>query len=253
MALKSIWSAKGYIFIGLISYVIFVVLTAPLEFIWPKIQPKLGPLPVQVKSISGSLWQGQAQIQAPQVGSISANWDVQVSDLLTGQLTVLLTATGKELKFSGQVSTDGEQVVIADSTGFMSSSYLKPLLRQGRANLEGDFELSGFNGRITLSDKQVHSAEGRLVFSGGDVGFPIDGKKIRAELPILIGTISKPSDNVDLEITDTDGKSIGSGYIQPDGWAGMVMRRRLLDLLGQKWPADVGEDAIIFEVSQKIL
>ena len=93
MALKSIWSAKGYIFIGLISYVIFVVLTAPLEFIWPKIQPKLGPLPVQVQSITGSFWQGQAQIQAPQVGKVSANWDVQVSDLFTGQLTVLLTAT----------------------------------------------------------------------------------------------------------------------------------------------------------------
>ena len=70
---------------------------------------------------------------------------------------------------------------------------------------------------------------------------------------MLIGNISKPADNVDLEITDTEGQSIGTGFIQPDGWSGLKIRRRLLDLLGQQWPDDVAEDAIIFEVSQKLL
>jgi general secretion pathway protein N len=251
--LKAIWSAKGYVLIGLISYIIFVVLTAPLDFIWPKIQPKLGPLPVQVISIDGTLWQGQVQLQAPQVGLISAQWDIQISDLFSGQLTALVVATGDELKFKGLVSTNGEQVEVTDSEAFMSSRYLKPLLRQGRASLEGNFELNSFNGLVSLADKQIKTAQGRMVFSGGDVSFPIDGRTISAELPILVGDISKPSDNVDLQITDTEGNSIGSGYVQPDGWAGIVIRRRLLDMLGQKWPADVGEDAVIFEVSQKIL
>ena len=57
----------------------------------------------------------------------------------------------------------------------------------------------------------------------------------------------------EISFTDTEGNSIGSGYVQPDGWAGILIRRRLLDLLGQKWPADVSEEAVIFEVSQKIL
>lgn len=251
--MKAIWSAKGYVLIGFISYIVFVVLTAPLEFIWPKIQPELGPLPVQIETIHGTVWQGQVQLKTPQVGQINAVWDIQISDLFFGQLTALITVSGDELKFSGRVSTDGEQVAISDSDAFMSSNYLQPLLRQGRASLKGDFELSDFSSRISLSDKQIHSAEGRLVFSGGDVSFPIDGKSISAELPILVGNISKPSDNVDLQIIDTEGHSIGRGYVQPDGWAGLVIRRRLLDLLGQKWPDDVDEDAIIFEVSQKII
>ncbi|MBL4796219.1 MAG: type II secretion system protein N [Oleispira sp.] len=251
--MKAIWSAKGYVLTGIISYAIFVVLTAPLEFLWPKIEPKLGPLPVQIDAITGTIWQGQVHLSAAQIGQVSATWDIKISDLFFGQLSAQITATGDELKLNGRISTDGEQVNITDTEAFMSSRYLQPLLRQGRASLDGDFELTAFNSRLSISDKQVYSAEGRLVFSGGDVSFPIDGKKISAKLPILVGTISKPSDNVDLQIIDTEGNSIGSGYIQPDGWAGLVIRRRLLDLLGQKWPADVGEDAIIFEVSQKIL
>ena len=251
--MKAIWSAKGYVLTGIISYAIFVVLTAPLEFLWPKIQPEFGPLPVQVDAITGTIWQGQVQVSTAQLGQINGTWDIQISDLFFGQLTAQITAVGDELKLNGRISTDGEQINITDTEAFMSSSYLQPLLRQGRASLDGDFELTAFNSRLSVSDKQIHSAEGRLVFSGGDVSFPIDGKKMSATLPILVGNISKPSDNVDLQIIDTEGNSIGSGYIQPDGWAGLVIRRRLLDLLGQKWPADVGEDAIIFEVSQKIL
>lgn len=251
--MKAIWSAKGYILLGFISYAIFVVLTAPLEFVWPKIEPKLGRLPVQVEAVTGTIWQGQAQVKSAQIGSVSASWDIQVSELLSGNLTALIDVKGNDLKLDGKVSTDGDQVEVSGISAFMSSQYLKPLLKQGRAALEGNFELTDFNSVVTLSDKQIHNAGGRIVFSGGDISFPIDGRKIDAQLPILVGNITKPSDNVDLAITDTEGNSIGSGYVQPDGWSGLKIRRRLLDLLGQKWPQDVSEDTVIFEVSQKLL
>jgi general secretion pathway protein N len=251
--LKAIWSAKGYILLGFISYAIFVVLTAPLEFIWPKIEPELGRLPVQVEAVTGTIWQGKAQLKSTQIGSVSAHWNIQIGDLFSGNLTALVAVKGNDLKLDGKISTNGDQVELSDTSAFMSSHYLKPLLKQGRSALEGDFELTGFNSRITLSDKQVHSASGRLVFSGGDISFPIDGRNINAQLPILVGNISKPGDNVDLIITDTEGNSIGSGYVQPNGWSGLKIRRRLLDLLGQEWPQDVSEDAVIFEVSQKLL
>lgn len=251
--MKAIWSAKGYILLGLISYAIFAVLTAPLEFIWPKIQPELGRLPVQVEAVTGTIWQGQAQLRSSKIGSVSASWNIQIGDLFSGNLTALVAVKGNDLKLDGKISTNGDQVELSDTSAFMSSHYLKPLLKQGRSALEGDFELTDFNSRITLSDKQVHSASGRLVFSGGDISFPIDGRNINAQLPILVGNISKPGDNVDLIITDTEGNSIGSGYVQPNGWSGLKIRRRLLDLLGQEWPQDVSEDAVIFEVSQKLL
>ena len=68
-----------------------------------------------------------------------------------------------------------------------------------------------------------------------------------------MGVIQKPADNVELEITNTDGQDIGKGYIQPDGWAGIGIRRRFLDILGLQWPAEVPAEKVIFEASQKLL
>lgn len=228
-------------------------MTAPLEYVWPKVQPHVGRLPVQIELVSGTLWQGAARVNIPQVGKVSGQWDINVSELLTGQLSADVTISGDELKFEGLVRGSADQLEIVDSEAFMSSRYLKSLLRQGRSSLTGDFELNKFNGLFSIKDKQILTADGRLLFSGGDVSFPLDGKKINATLPILVGVIKKPSDNVELVITNTDGQDIGNGYVQPDGWAGIGIRRRFLDILGLKWPAEADAEKIIFEASQKLL
>lgn len=251
--MSAVWSAKWYVLLGLFSFIVFLGLTAPLEYIWPKAQPHLGRLPVQVELVSGTLWQGQARVNIPKVGKVSGHWDIQLSELLTGQFAANVEISGDELKFEGLVRANADQVEVIESEAFMSSRYLVPLLRQGKSSLTGDFEVNKFNALFSLKDKQVLAASGRVLFNGGDVSFPIDGKRINAALPILVGTISKPSDNVELEITNTEGQKIGNGYIQPDGWSGMAIRRRFLDILGQKWPADVDEETVIFEVSQKLL
>jgi general secretion pathway protein N len=250
---SALWSAKWYLFIGLFSFSVFLGLTAPLEFIWPKVQPHVGRLPVQVELVSGTLWQGQARINIPNVGKITGQWDIQLSELVSGKLAANIMVSGDELKFKGQVSGNAEQIEIIESEAFMSSRYLQPLLRQGRSSLNGDFELNKLNALVSIKDKQILAASGRILFNGGDVSFPIDGRTINATLPILVGAFNKPGDNVELKITNTDGQNIGTGYVQPDGWSGIAIRRRFLDILGQKWPADVDEDAVIFEVSQKLL
>lgn len=251
--MKTIWSIKWYLLLGLFSYIVFLGLTVPLEFVWPRLQPHLGRLPVQVESISGTVWQGQARVHANQVGKVAATWDIDGLALLTGNLSAVVDVTGDELKLSGQVSATANEIELSDGKAFLSSKHLEPLLRQGRARLEGSFDVEPLSARFSIKDKKILDASGRILFSGGDVGFPIDGKNISATLPILVGNISKPGDNVDLQISDTEKNSIGSGYVQPDGWASLVIRRRLIDMLGQKWPANVDEDAVIFEVSQKIL
>lgn len=250
---SAIWSAKWYLLIGLFSYSVFLGLTAPLEFLWPKVQPYLGRLPVQVELVTGTLWQGQTRVKIPQVGKVTGQWDIQISDLFAGQLAVKVDLVGDELKFNGIVRGTTEEIKVSGIEAFMSSRYLAPLLRQGKSSLSGDFELNDFNGIFSLNDKKILTADGRILFTGGDVSFPIDGKTISSKLPILIGDIKKPNENVEVAITNIDGQAIGDGYIQPDGWSGISIRRRFLDILGQKWPADVDEEAVIFEVSQKLL
>ena len=251
--LSAIWSAKWYLLIGLFSFTVFLGLTAPLEFVWPKVQPHLGRLPVQVELVSGTLWQGQARVNIPNVGKVTGKWDVELSELFSGQLAANVNILGDELKFKGLVRGNADQIEVIESEAFMSSRYIAPLLRQGNSSLSGDFELNKFNTIFSINDKQILAADGRLLFSGGDVSFPLDGKKINATLPILVGVINKPAENVELVITNTDGQDVGKGYVQPDGWAGIGIRRRFLDILGLQWPADVDAEKVIFEASQKLL
>jgi general secretion pathway protein N len=250
--LSAIWSVKGYLLIGLFSFIIFLAFTAPLEFIWPKVQPHMGRLPVQVDRVSGTLWQGQARINIPKVGKVVGQWDIQLSELFTGKLAAKVNVSGDDLKFKGLVRGNTDQIQVIESEAFMSSRYLAPLLRQGNSSLIGDFELSKFNALFSISNTQIIAADGRLLFSGGDVSFPLDGERINATLPVLMGAINMPADNVELVITNTDGQNIGKGYVQPDGWAGIGIRRRLLDILGIQWSAGVDEDKVIFEASQKL-
>ena len=251
--MKKIWSAKWYVLIGLMSYLIWLTITAPLEYVWPKIQPYAPPLPVKIQQVQGTVWQGQADIMVPNVGKVIANWDINVTDLFFGKLSAQVDAKGQELKFNGMVSGTAEQIEVKQAKAFLSSHYLKPMLKQGRSSLTGDFELNKFNGLFSITDKQILAAEGQLLFSGGDVSFPLDGKNVNATLPILVGLIQKPEDKVEVKITNTDGENVGDGYIQPDGWAGIGIRRRFLDILGLQWPAEIAADKVIFEASQKLL
>jgi general secretion pathway protein N len=224
-----------------------------LEYIWPKAQPYVGRLPVKIELVTGTIWQGQVRVNIPQTGKFTGQWDIQVAELLSGNLAAQFVVNGDELKLEGFLRGSADQVAIVDSEAFISSRYLEPLLRQGRSSLTGDFELNAFNALLDIANKKIVAADGRLLFSGGDVSFPLDGKNMNATLPILIGKIQKPEDNVELLITNTDGQDIGNGYVQPDGWAGIGIRRRFLDILGLKWPAEDDAEKVIFEASQKLL
>ena len=189
----------------------------------------------------------------PDIGPVAADWQIAAGSLLTGALDLDVNVIGNGLKVKGHANITQQQVQLSDADVFLSTSHLAPILRQGRARLAGDFEVNKLNAAFNIQDKQILNAEGRLIFTGGDVSFPVDGKPVNATLPMLVGKLSKPADNVELSLTTTEGAAIGSGYLQPDGWGGVAIKRRFLDILGQKWPKDVDEETVIFEVSQKLL
>ena len=251
--MKSIWSAKWYLLLGLFSYLLFVTLLTPLDFVWKQAKPHIGRLPVQVQSLSGTLWQGQAKVHNHQTGQLTADWQLHPAALLKGSVSMDFDVRGTGLNAQGQVQASPLQVTWQEVEGHVSTQYIEPMLRQSRVSIAGEFELNAFNGSFDLQQKQLTEAKGRLLYTGGDVGFPIDGKPINATLPMLVGDISTTDQKVELTLNDEEGQSIGNGYVQPDGWAGIAIKRRFIDILGQPWPAEATEDTVIFEVSQKLL
>jgi general secretion pathway protein N len=252
--LQALWAARWYWILGLFVFLIAGALQTPLHFIWPYLKPQLGPLPVQVDSVTGTLWQGQAQLRDATVGRVDARWQIAPSSLLLGQLSSTLQVKASAARLEGEVVVGlDQQLQLQQVSGFLDSSLLQPLLRRGRASLAGEFELSQLNAHIDLATPQLLDARGRLVFSGGDVSFPVDGKPISATLPMVIGDIAQQEGRTTVALNTTEGDALGQLYLQADGWGGSRIRRRFLDVLGQPWPAQAEADTVIFEVSEKIL
>ena len=251
--MKKIWSVKGYLLFGLVCYLLVLIATAPLGFIWQYAKPHVGPLPVQVQQLSGSLWDGHAKISTPHIGPMALDWQLSLPGLLLGSARFTLAVTANELTLEGGLELSPSSIRIEDAKALVASTHIDGLLRPMRAHVTGHFEVDALGAYYDFNTRQVSGAQGRLIYRGGEVRLPIDNRIVQSELPMLIGEITQPNDKVEVQILTADGVNLGSAYLQADGWGGVSVRRRLLDLLGQKWPGQATEDTVIFEVSEKVL
>lgn len=251
------WANRGYLFLAILVFIIAMVVQTPLQFVWPKIKPHLASLPITLTQVQGTLWQGQANIQTPVVGlgDVQAQWRVSAWSLLRLQPALELQLEGRSLSVTGELDISlSKQIRIQNLNAYFDTASLKPALSRSQIQLGGDFNLEGVSAKLELAENRilVHKLAGHLLYSGGNIGFPIDGKPIQAELPPLSGVLAKVDNQATLELSTNDNLSLGRGYIQMDGWAGLVVKRRFLDVLKQPWPAKAQADTVIFEASQKL-
>lgn len=251
------WANRGYILIATFVFVVALIVQTPLQLVWPNIQPKLQGLPVSLSQIKGTLWRGEAHVQTAIVGfqDVQANWSIAPWSLLTLTLNMDLALNAKGLNLRANIqAADTQKIKISQLNAFLDSAPLKPMLAPNQVELAGDFNLNQVNAEIEMQNQQViiHQLDGQMVYSGGRVAFPVDGNPIQAELPMLVGALSKEANKAVLQLNTTEQQPVGQGYVQPDGWAGIAIKRRFLDILNQPWPAKADADTVIFEVSQKI-
>jgi len=254
---RLIWAARWYMLLGLLTFLIVLAVNTPLHFVWGFVEPQIRGLPVNIRNVSGTLWQGNARVSVPQLrslGEMDAQWQLSPLSLLTGTADVALhlKGTGIRLTAVSQVGMN-KQIEIERADGFLDSSVIQPLLKPNRIDLAGNFELAQITGSMNLADHSFEGLSGRLVYSGGRVTVPVNNKPVQATMPMVLGTISMDGDKAVINATTTEGGQLLQAYMQPDGWGGVAVRRLFLDVLGQQWPNKAEEDTVIFEVSHKIL
>lgn len=252
------WANRRYIILGVLVFLFALLVQTPLQFIWPTVKPYTRNLPVSFSQVQGTIWSGQTTIQTPmaEFNNIKASWHISAWSLLKLQLDLDLKLQGQGLLVTGNAQlSSSKRVSVSELNGYLDTAPLQSMLGRMQVQLEGDFNLTKTSADIEINENQflIHSLSGQLVYSGGRVGFPIDGNPIQSQLPMLLGKLSKEGKNkATLDLTTTQGLPIGKGYAQNDGWAGLAIRRRFLDILNQPWPAKADADTVIFEVSQKL-
>ena len=252
--LSALRAARWYLPFGLLAFVIFLALNTPLHFVWGHLEPRLGRLPVDVKHINGTVWEADFQIVDKQLGALDGHWKLRPESLLAASPTLDVTLEGQAIRFEGIVTVSPDQQLhVQQGSAFVDSSIAEPMLRKARAKLNGNIEANNLNLVINPQSKQLLAAAGDLVFSGGDAAFRVEGKMVDAQLPMMIGKLHMEGTEAVLNVTNTDQEGLADMFLQPDGWAGVKVKRRFLDTIGQPWKASSTADTVIFEVSQKFL
>ncbi|HBS43030.1 MAG TPA: hypothetical protein DEA26_10135 [Oceanospirillales bacterium] len=260
--LSSVWAARWYLLLGTVTFLLTLLMTTPLHFVWQYVSPYTDMLPVRVAQPTGTLWQGTARISDPALGELDAGWTIaRPYTLFLGELNLDLSLEGSALRFDGVTRLDGlwqgmpSHLELNGASGYLSSSVVNRFLAPQQVSMDGEFEISGLTADISLVDERLHSASGQLVYGGGSVTYPLQrGKNQTAELPVLVATIGTQGDNIVVPVVTEEGQPLGEAYLQPDGWGGVRVLRRAIDIAGQTWPdKQAAEDSIVFEVSQKVM
>lgn len=258
--LRAVWSVKWYILLGLLAFVLIVVTTTPLHFVWKYAEPHARGLPVTIENPVGTVWQGRVNVNIPQVGNVETEWLLSPLSLLAGVANLELKVKGDNLRLEGEVSAKGlfaglpNQLHLTDVSGYADSAAFMPLLMQARATLDGNFELSRLSADVDIANRSINNATGQLVYSGGRLRARVERQSIDTELPMLVASLMMEDAKVIVPVVTADGYPLGELFMQPDGWGGVTALRRAIDIAGQSWPDKQAEpDTVIFEVSQKFL
>ena len=259
--LRATWAAKWYLILGLLAFLILLVINTPLHFVWQYVQPATKGLPVRISAPVGTLWSGDDRLDTPQSGALNAHWNLDPLSLVTGSLNLDINAEGEKLRLSGRAVANGlfgggvpDRIVLEDVSGFLDAAALSPYLMSMQTSLTGDFTLNKFSADLSLGEKNLNSASGQLVYSGGRAQVPVQRQRISTELPMLVATVATSGDKFIVPVTTEDGEPLGQLFLQKDGWGGVSVLKRALDIAGQPWPdKQATPDTVVFEVSQKIL
>lgn len=252
--LSSLWSARWYGLLGLLSLLVFLVLTVPLHFVWPYLKPELGRLPVSIQYVAGTIWNGQLQAKERQLGEIQLDWTVSPWSIFALAPAAELSLSNDQLNLEGEVKVSLDQVVeLNNFQGYLDIELMKSALKRDRVEVAGELELSGLNAVWNQQEKSLGGLTGQLIFSGGPASFPMGRKITSVDVPLLVGQMHMEGDQAVLDIMDEAQLELGQAFLKPDGWGGVAIRRRFIDAVGQTWPQKANEDTIIFEVSRKIL
>lgn len=246
--------AKGHkklIIVSILAYFVFLLAMLPLNVVYQVLQPKL---PVQVLSVGGTIWNGELVVKHNYTGQLNARWSLSILPLLWGSVEADVEADSNTAELKGLVTFNGlsGELTVQNLDAFVQASLINRFLRANRTSIQGDVELSKAQLAYNLFDRQANLASGNVIWAGGDVNYPKGRKKKTANLPMLVAKLNAEGGELKATVTTTEGQPVAKAYVKPDGWAGVSVMKRMVDLVGEPWPNKAAADSVILDVSERL-
>lgn len=211
---------KGWWFFGIFLLLIFIVLQLPAAWIIARVSPN-NPY---IDSISGSIWQGQADWHIQQVQGV-VSWKLRPWTLLLMRAGADIELRTGDTRLNGRVAISPNQRRVEKLNGQISTQTLSSLLPwQWPDNPVQVRDL-----KVIYHQKNGwQDADGQLNWPGGLLGYPFEGRVERANLPPMLARLSVQQNRLQLNLTTIQNERMGDIYLSADQMLEVQLTQRLL-------------------------
>jgi hypothetical protein len=243
-----------YLSLFLLSLMLFLLASLPAEIVWHKgVVPQLkgNNIPVEVLSLNGTIWDGQALVRYQDIESI-VNWDVSILGVLSLELPVALKINSQVGLVDIRASIGLNSIYVELLSADIELAKLTPLFKRQRVKLDG--QLVAKDIQFEVVDNQFKSASGLLSWSGGNITYPAGRQLHERTLPMFKGRlVTKTNGDIFLGVRDVGASfDLIEGLLDIEGSALLTVKRRLLDLSDEAWPQNSQEKDTVFKVKKNI-
>lgn len=246
-------AARWYVFLTVLLFVLFLIIYFPAQFALSIAGDTLVRSPVKISSVSGTVWQGRGVASYQRLSGDIA-WSVNGWSLLTLSPQIALkVAVGKETELTAEVGISNSEIRLDHLSGSLQVPLLNPYLTSQRVSGQGIVKLYDLSIAVDHQLKQVNYAQGRLLWQGAQATYPGPNGIQSVSLPDVAGRLSHDDKGAVLSVlSGSDGAALASLFVMNQGWAGIKVRKRSVDLVGQTWVGNQQPDDVIFQLREKL-
>lgn len=232
----------------LVVYLVALVLTTPLSWVKPYIDPVLQAQGIRLVDLHGNLWRGSGLVQVPMQPDYQVEWRSQPSELILARLPYQLSVTTPYVEIDGRVLLKLGGLALEGFTGYVDDGQYSRILADLNADIQGRlvFDEVSADGSWGLD---LGEATGQFSWSGGPLKLRFGSSDQRFEVPQMAGMILSDDNAWRLNIAGLNGESFIESRLERNGSGVVEVRRVLADQMNLSIP---GSSPILVELSQKV-
>jgi len=241
--------SRQLFFLGLVFFLSFLVIYLPAN----SIRLVTNGLPaIDVSTTEGSVWNGSGRLHVSTFYAGSLRWSVDPFQLALGKLAIEWVLEDQTHSFDGTATIRfGGMAVSFD--GLIDAETINRILSPYEMILTGALHLNSVEATVDRNESQVN-IRGDMRWDGGTVRYRMSNQRFVRELPALLGELQMMEGGPLMTVrSETDDTPLLKARLDNDGWIHIGITKRFTHLIGQPWPGDESDGAIVMEVSEKLL
>jgi len=225
---------------------------AALYFAPAALVANVTPVPARVWEVQGRILDGTARLAYDEHDLGRVAWQFDAAALADGALGLRWRLTGPTLVLAGTAHA-GFADVLVTAAGGVEEAALARALWPYRIQLSGAIAIERLDLSFDHNLRPLRGA-GRLEWQGGPVRYRLAGLGHSATLPPMAATLELADGEWHLVVKATDDPTpLIVSRLDAEGWAHIGITRRFTELAGLPWPGTATPEAVVLEVSERIL